>query len=60
MFDRPMNVERLLAHSIIFDEAARRQENERIARELRLLAENCVQAALVMLSEASPQGYCDA
>jgi hypothetical protein len=35
MFGQPMTVERLLAHSIIFDEAARLHNNERVARELR-------------------------
>jgi len=59
MFDRPMTVERLLAHSIIFNEAARLHANERIAGELRHLAENCIQAALVMFSEAPPQAHCD-
>jgi hypothetical protein len=46
-----MTIERLLAHSIIFDEAARLQRNERVASELRRLAEDCVQAALTMASE---------
>jgi hypothetical protein len=52
MFDRPMTVEkRLLAHSIIFDEAARLHGDERVARELRSLAEHCVMAALVLASD---------
>jgi hypothetical protein len=34
-----MIVERLLAHSTIFDEAARDLSNERVAGELKLLAE---------------------
>jgi hypothetical protein len=51
MLDRPMTVERLLAHSIIFDEAARLHHSERVATELRSLAEHCVQAALAMASE---------
>jgi len=51
MLDRPMTIERLLAHSIIFDEAARLHNNEPIARELRSLAEHCVQAALAMASD---------
>ena len=50
MLDRPMTIERLLAHSIIFDEAARLQRNERVATELRSLAEHCVQAALAMMA----------
>jgi len=54
MFGRPMTVERLLAHSIIFGEAARLHANERIADELRCLAEHCVQAALAMASEMKP------
>ena len=49
--DRPMTVEKLLAHSIIFHEAARLHGNERAARELRRLAEHCVRAALAMASE---------
>ena len=53
MFDRQMTVERLLAHSIIFDEAARRQPNERVAGELWRLAEGCAQAALTMISETT-------
>jgi hypothetical protein len=51
MFGQPMTVERLLAHSIIFDEAARLHNNERVARELRSLAEHCVQAALAMAGD---------
>ena len=51
MFDGPMTVEQLLAHSIIFDEAARLHRNERVASELRQLAEDCVQVALAMVSE---------
>ena len=51
MFGQPMTVERLLAHSIIFDEAARLHNNERVARELRSLAEHCVQAALAMAAD---------
>ena len=51
MLDRPMTVERLLAHSIIFDEAARLHRNERVASELRSFAEHCVQAALAMASD---------
>ena len=35
MLDRPMTIERLLAHSIIFDEAARLHRNEHVASELR-------------------------
>jgi hypothetical protein len=50
MFDRPMTVERLLAHSIIFDEAAR-LHRKHVASELRQLAEDCVQVALAMVSE---------
>ena len=50
MLDRQMTVERLLAHSIIFDEAARRQRDESVASELRKLAEHCAQAALAMMA----------
>ena len=53
MVKRRMTVERLLAHSIIFDEAARDLSNERVAGELRRLAETCVEAALAIVSEAS-------
>ena len=51
MLDRPMTVERLLACSIIFDEAARWHTNLRVVNELRSLAEHCVQAALAMAGE---------
>jgi hypothetical protein len=51
MLDQPMTVERLLAHSIIFDEAARLHQSQRVASEFRRLADDCVQAALVMISE---------
>jgi hypothetical protein len=51
MLDQPMTIERLLAHSIIFNEAARLHTNQRVARELRSLAEHCVQAALGMASD---------
>jgi hypothetical protein len=60
MFDGPMTVERLLAHSILFDEAARQHHNERVANELRRLAEECVQAALVVISETPSQSHSDA
>lgn len=50
MFDRPMTVERLLAHSMIFDEAAR-LHRKHVASELRQLAEDCAQVALAMVSE---------
>ena len=53
MVKRRMIVERLLAHSIIFDEAARDLSNERVAGELRRLAETCVEAALAIVSEPS-------
>ena len=55
MFDRQMTVERLLAHSLIFDEAARAHPNGRVAGEFRRLAEGCVQAALTMINEATSQ-----
>ena len=48
--DRPMTVEKLLAHSIIFHEAARLHGNERRPRAQKL-AEHCVRAALAMASE---------
>jgi hypothetical protein len=51
MLEHPMTIERLLAHSVIFEEAARLHRNKRIANELRRLAEGCVQAALVIVSE---------
>jgi hypothetical protein len=51
MFGQPMTVERLLAHSIKFDEAARLHNNERVARELRSVAEHCVQAGLAMAGD---------
>jgi hypothetical protein len=51
MLDQPMTVERLLAHSIIFDEAARLHQSQRVAGKFRRLADDCVQAALVMISE---------
>jgi len=51
MLDQPMTIERLLAHSILFDEAARKHRNECVARELRSLAEHCVQAALAMAGD---------
>lgn len=51
MLDIHMTVERLLAHSIIFDEAARLQRNERVAGELNRLADQCVQTALAMAGE---------
>jgi len=54
MLDRSMIVERLLAHSILFDEAARQHRNERVASELGL-AEDCLQAALAVISEMSSQ-----
>ena len=57
MLDRPMSIERLLAHSVIFEGAARLHDNPRVAGELRRLAENCIQTALVMFSEVSPQGH---
>jgi hypothetical protein len=50
MLDRPMTVERLLAHSIIFDEAARRHANQRVASELRSLGDHSEQAALAMMA----------
>jgi hypothetical protein len=53
MVKRRMIVERLLAHSIIFDEAARDLSNERVAGELRQLAETCLEAALAIVNEAS-------
>jgi len=53
MFNRPMTVERLLAHSVIFEEAARQESGERIAAELRRLSDACVGAALAMISEAA-------
>ena len=55
-----MIVERLLAHSILFDEAARQHRNEHVASELRRLAEDCVQAALVVFSETPSQCPSDA
>jgi hypothetical protein len=60
MFGQPMTVERLLAHSILFDEAARQHRNERVASELRRLAEDCVQAALAVISETPWQCPSDA
>jgi hypothetical protein len=39
MVKRRMIVERLLAHSIIFDKAAHDLSHERVAGELKLLAE---------------------
>ena len=51
MVKRRMIVERLLAHSIIFDEAAR--DLSRVAGELRQLAETCLEAALGIVNEAS-------
>jgi len=56
MLDRPMTVERLLACSIIFDEAALWHTNLCVADELRSLAEHCVQVALAMAGEVK----CDA
>ena len=53
MVKRRMMVERLLAHSIIFDEAARDLSNERVAGELRQLAETCLEAVLAVVNEAS-------
>jgi hypothetical protein len=53
MVKRRMIVERLLAHSIMFDEAARDLSNERVAGELRQLAETCLEAALGIVNEAS-------
>ena len=53
MVKRRMIVERLLAHSIIFDEAARDLSNERVADELRQLAETCLEAALAIVNKAS-------
>jgi hypothetical protein len=60
MLDRPMTVERLLAHSILFDAAARQHRNVRVANELRRLAENCVQVALAVISETPSQCHSDA
>ena len=60
MLDRSTIVERLLAHSILFDEAARQHRNERVASELRRLAEDCLQAALAVISEMSSQSPSDA
>jgi hypothetical protein len=60
MLDRSTIVERLLAHSILFDEAARLHRNERVASELRRLAEHCLQAALAVISEMSLQYPSDA
>ena len=60
MLDRPMTIERLQAYSIIFDEAARLHRNEHVASELRRLAENCVKAALVVISETPSQSHSDA
>jgi len=51
-----MTVERLLAHSILFEKASRLHYSERVATELRSLAEHCVQAALAMASEVRPDG----
>jgi hypothetical protein len=53
MVKRRMIVERLLAHSIIFDEAASDLSSERVAGELRQLAETCLEAALGIVNEAS-------
>ena len=55
MLERLMTVERLLACSIIFDEAALWHTNL-CANELRSLAEHCVQVALAMAGEVK----CDA
>ena len=52
MVTRRMMVERLV-HSIIFDEAARDLSNERVAGELRQLAETCLESALAIVNEAS-------
>jgi hypothetical protein len=51
MLDRPMTIERLLAHPVIFQQAALRYGEERVAGELRSLAEHYVRAALAMASE---------
>ncbi len=51
MIDLTMTPERLLAHVIIFGEAARLRRNERVAGELRQLAERCVKAARLMVDE---------
>ena len=53
MVKRRMIVERLLAHSIIFDKAVRDPSNKRVASELRQLAETCLEAALAIVNEAS-------
>jgi len=60
MVDRSTIVERLLAHSILFDEAARQHRNEPVASELRRLAEDCLQAALAVISEMPSQYPSDA
>ena len=60
MLDRSMIVERLLAYSILFDEAARQNRNGRVASELRRVAEDCLQAALAVISELSSQCPSDA
>jgi hypothetical protein len=57
MLDRPMTAERLLAHAIIFDEAARLHCNGRVADELRRIAQDCVKAALAMVSEMSASDH---
>ena len=53
MVKRRMVVERLLAHSIIFDKAARDLSHERVAGELRQLAETCLEAVLGIVNEVS-------
>jgi len=57
---RPINVEMLLAYSIIFDESARLNCNARIARQLEQLADGCLQTALTIISESSPRYPLDA
>ena len=46
-----MMVERLLAHSIIFDEAARLHRTSMLRASLGRLAENCLKLALLMASQ---------
>jgi hypothetical protein len=59
VLDREMTAERLLAHSIIFDEAAHLHSNKRVSVQLRRLAEACVKAALAIIEEMREVTTCD-
>jgi hypothetical protein len=54
MLKRSAIVDRLLAHSIIFEEAAGLSDDDDIAFELERLAACCLNAAIAIIGEMPP------